>query len=312
MGKNPSHLALECALKTHPNMFIISEESAFRGETLPDIVNRIADAVQERADKGKNFGSVLIPEGLLQHISAYKHLIEELNELFAGCQDHEDKLQCANKCINDEKFVKESLTPWSYSLFCTLPEFMRVQLINEQEISGEVNLSMIETEKLLAYFVSEELKKRKKNKVFKGSFAPVTHFFGYQGRSAHPSKFDCSLASTMGFAAAALLNAGLTGYTVSVKELTNKVEDWRVGGVPILAMLRSQPKAGYKRNELVVPSQEVGLTDTPYQCLKANERTWRYVDHYCNPGPIQYNDYGADQTSDTLQELYKVETDITE
>jgi len=117
-------------------MFLISEECAFRGETLPDIVNRIADAVQERADKGKNFGSVLIPEGLLQHISAYKHLIDELNELFAGCSSNEEKHACADKCVKDESYIKEILTPWSYSLYCTLPEFMRVQLINEQEISG--------------------------------------------------------------------------------------------------------------------------------------------------------------------------------
>jgi 6-phosphofructokinase len=163
---------------------------------------------------------------------------------------------------------------------------MRLQLINEQEISGEVNLSQIETEKLLAYFVSEEMEKRKKAGTFKGSFAPVTHFFGYQGRAAHPSYFDCCLGSTLGFAAGCLLDAELTGLVVSVKELTSKPGQWRIGGVPILALLRSTPKAGYKRNELVVPSQEVQLNDLPYQVLKANERAWRFVDHYCNPGPI--------------------------
>lgn len=189
---------------------------------------------------------------------------------------------------------------------------MRLQLINEQEISGEINLSQIETEKLLAYFVSEEIAKRKANGVFKGSFAPVTHFFGYQGRAAHPSYFDCCLGSTLGYSAATLLDAELTGLAVTVKELTNKPSEWRVGGVPILALLRSQPKSGYKRNELVVASQEVGLTDLPYQVLKANERAWRFVDHYCNPGPVQYTDFGHDSISDTLRELYKVETDITD
>ena len=163
---------------------------------------------------------------------------------------------------------------------------MKLQLINEQEISGEVNLSQIETEKLLAYFVSEEIAKRKAAGVFKGSFAPVTHFFGYQGRAAHPSYFDCCLGSTLGYAAASILDAELTGLAVSVKELTNKPTQWRVGGVPILALLRSQPKSGYKRNELVVASQEVNLTDLPYQVFKANERAWRFIDHYCNPGPV--------------------------
>ena len=189
---------------------------------------------------------------------------------------------------------------------------MRLQLVNEQEMSGEVNLSQLETEKLIAHFVALELEKRKTRGVYTGTFSPVTHFFGYQGRCAHPSLFDCSLGSTLGFGAAALLELGLTALAVCVKELTNGPAEWRVGGVPILALLRSQPKAGYKRHELVVPSQEVGLTDTPYQVLKANERAWRFVDHYCNPGPIQYMDKGAGSVSDTIEALYKVETDIAD
>jgi len=136
---------------------------------------------------------------------------------------------------------------------------MRLQLISGHELSGEVNLASFETEKLLAYFVQAEIAKRKANGAFKGSFAPVTHYFGYQGRSAHPSNFDCNLGSTLGFAAAALLDAGLTGLAVSVKELTNPASQWRVGGVPLLALLRSQPKSGYSRKELVVGSQEIQL-----------------------------------------------------
>ena len=254
MGKDPSHLALECALKTHPNMVIISEECAYRGETLPDIVNRIADVVQERSAQNKNYGSVLIPEGLMNHVSAYKHLMDELNALFKECKTLEDKQTLSAKLYKDQDSVKSSLSPWSFSLFQTLPDFMRLQLINEQEISGEINLSQIETEKLLAYFVSEEIAKRKAKGEYKGSFAPVTHFFGYQGRAAHPSYFDCCLGSTLGYSAATLIDSDLTGMAVTVKELTNKPTEWRVGGVPILALLRSQPKSGYKRNELVVAS----------------------------------------------------------
>ena len=165
-------------------------------------------------------------------------------------------------------------------------------------------MSMIETEKLIAHFVSEELEKRKSAGIYKGKFAPVTHFFGYQGRAAHPTLFDCSLGSTLGFGAAAILEAGLTGQAVSIKDLTSEPSRWRVGAVPILALLSSAPKAGYKRNELVVSSQEVRLTDLPYQVFKANERQWRKVDHYCNPGPIQYSDLGCDSTTRTLQALY--------
>lgn len=263
MGKDPSHLALECALRTHPNMTIISEECAFRGETLYDIVNRICDIVVERSNQGKDFGSVLIPEGLLSHVSAYKHLIVELNELFQGCKNLEEKDKLIEQ-LKDDEVIKSKLSPWSYSLLTTIPEFMKNQLINEQEITGDVNLSMLETEKLIAHFVSEELAKRKAAGVYKGKFAPVTHFFGYQGRAAHPSLFDCSLASTLGFGAAALLESGLTGHVVSVKELTSDPKRWRVGGVPILALLKSQPKAGYRRNELVIPSQEINLQDLPY------------------------------------------------
>ena len=129
-----------------------------------------------------------------------------------------------------------------------------MQLINEQEISGEVNLSQLQTEKLVAHFVSEELARRKKVGSYNGSFAPVTHFFGYQGRAAHPSQFDCSLGSTLGYGAACLLDGGLTNLAVSVKDLTNKPSTWRVGGVPILSMMDSHPKSGYKRTDLVVPS----------------------------------------------------------
>ena len=147
-------------------------------------------------------------------------------------------------------------------------------------------MSQLETEKLIAHFVSEELKRRKAKGTYKGSFAPVTHFFGYQGRAAHPSFFDCSLASAYGFGAACLIEHGLTGLGVSVKDVTKSPDKWRLGGVPLLALLRSQPKSGFRRHELAIPSQEVSLSDVPYQKFKAKERLWRFEDHYCNPGPI--------------------------
>ena len=146
---------------------------------------------------------------------------------------------------------------------------------------------------MIAHFVAEELKRRKSKGTYSASFSPVTHFFGYQGRAAHPSFFDCSLASACGFGAACLIENGLTGLGVAVKDVTKSPNEWRIGGVPLLACLRSQPKAGYRRNELVVPSQEVALNDIPYQRFKAKERLWRFKDHYCNPGPIQYLDEGA-------------------
>mmetsp|Transcript_36969 Transcript_36969/g.56635 ORF Transcript_36969/g.56635 Transcript_36969/m.56635 type:complete len:226 (+) Transcript_36969:2383-3060(+) len=131
MGKDPSHLALESALKTHPNMVIISEECAFRGENLPDIVNRIADVVEERSTQGKNYGTVLIPEGLLAHLSAYRHLLNELNSMFQHCKSEDERHELANNLTTDDSYIKENLSPWSFSLFATLPDFMKIQLINE-------------------------------------------------------------------------------------------------------------------------------------------------------------------------------------
>mmetsp|Transcript_1163 Transcript_1163/g.2129 ORF Transcript_1163/g.2129 Transcript_1163/m.2129 type:complete len:235 (-) Transcript_1163:736-1440(-) len=141
MGKDPSHLAVECALKTHPNMTIVSEECSFRGETMPDVVKRVADVIQERSVQGKNYGTILIPEGLLSHISAFKHLILELNQMFKNCSSSTEMEQMAQKVLKNEGYIKSELSPWSFSLYVTLPDFIKIQLINEQQISGEVNLS---------------------------------------------------------------------------------------------------------------------------------------------------------------------------
>jgi 6-phosphofructokinase len=149
-------------------------------------------------------------------------------------------------------------------LYTTLPEFLKKQLINEREVYGSVKLAQIETEKLLAYFIDIELKRRKKNGTYNGSFAPVTHYFGYQGRCSHPSLFDCSLGSTYGFTAAVLIENNLTGHCVSAQQITSEPKNWRVGGVPLLSMVRSQPKSGFKRTELVVPSEEVDLLGEAY------------------------------------------------
>jgi len=159
MGRDPSHLALEAALKTHPNMVIISEECSSRGETLINVVNRICDVIQERANQKKNYGCILIPEGLLNYIAAYKNLIEELNEVFNEQKMTSAELQ--HKLLDDEDFSKKFLTPWSYSLFISLPVFLKIQLLSEREVHGTIKVSQIETEKLLAYYCDIELKKRK-------------------------------------------------------------------------------------------------------------------------------------------------------
>jgi 6-phosphofructokinase 1 len=164
----------------------------------------------------------------------------------------------------------------------------------------------------MAYYVEQELARRKKAGKYKGGFAPVTHYFGYQGRCSHPSDFDCSLGSTYGFTAGVLIDNGLTGMATTAQQISGPVARWRVGGVPLLSLLRSQPKAGYARAALVVPSEEVDLNGEIYQKMKTVERSWRYVDHYSNPGPIQLFGYGKGELDISLQTLYEGRTRITE
>ena len=298
-------------MQTHPNIVIISEESASRGETLPDIVNRIADVIVERARQDKNYGCVLIPEGLLNHIAAYKHMIQEINEIFSQCKNRQETTELSQKFFENEIYVRDHLTPWSYSLYSTLPEFLKRQILFEREIEGTTKISQIETEKLMSYFVEQELAKRKTKGKYSGAFAPVTHYFGYQGRCSLPSHFDCSLASTYGFTAGVLIENGLTSMCVTAQLINEPASKWRVGGVPLLAMVRSQPKSGYQRTDLVVPSEEVDLNGEPYQRMKAVERGWRYTDHYSNPGPIQLYDFGAQTRDFTLDSEYEYKTQIT-
>ena len=153
MGRDPSHLVLECAMQTHPNLVIISEECSQRGETLIDIVNRICDMVSERANNGKNYGCVLIPEGLLNYVAAYKNLIDEINQLFANCTGRKEAKILSQQLYDNEQSVMNVLTPWSYSLYQTLPEFLKKQLLFEREIEGTTKISQLETEKLIAYYV---------------------------------------------------------------------------------------------------------------------------------------------------------------
>mmetsp|Transcript_21842 Transcript_21842/g.16189 ORF Transcript_21842/g.16189 Transcript_21842/m.16189 type:complete len:330 (+) Transcript_21842:2604-3593(+) len=312
MGRDPSHLALECALRTHPNIVIISEESMQRNESLMDIVNRICDVIADRAEQSKNYGCVLIPEGLLGHISAYNSLLEELSTLFSSVKDRNEALELSNKFYANDALIKDKLTPWSYSLYITIPDFIKKQILFEREVQGSVRLAQIETEKFMAYLVENELARRKKEGKYKGSFAPVTHYFGYQGRCAFPSKFDCSLGSTYGFTAGVLVENGLTGVSVTAQDITAAPGKWRVGAIPLLALLRSQPKSGYRRADLVVPSEEVDLYGDTYQKMKAIERGWRLVDHYSNPGPIQFQGYGSDDVALTLKYMYNQRSHISE
>jgi len=178
MGKEPSHLAAECALKTSPNMVIISEECQDRHESLQEVVANICDLICKRADAGNNYGCIIIPEGLLAHISSFNQLIIEINKLFTTVRTLEEQAEMQVK-LSHEETIKQLLSPWSYSLFASLPEFFKIQLLMNREVEGSIKLSAIETEKLISFFVEIELNERKKRGTYSGSFAPVSHYFGY-------------------------------------------------------------------------------------------------------------------------------------
>ena len=232
MGKAPSHMAVECALQTQPNLVIVSEQCQDRNWSLKSVVDYICDLICRRAEAGQNYGCILIPEGLLAHIGTFNNLIIEINKLFSTVKTMDEQEALLAK-LKDEEQIKQLLSPWTYSLFASLPDFFRQQLLVNREAEGSIKLASIETEKLISFLVEAELKERKAKGSYKGSFAPVSHYFGYQGRSGHPSKFDCSLGSTSGFAAAVLIEQGLTGMAVAVRQCTQPVSAWRVGGVPI-------------------------------------------------------------------------------
>lgn len=284
MGGDPSNTVIEVALQTHPNYTVISEEILHRKQTIDDVVKKIADTICVRDKAGKNFGAILIPEGLLNYLPSFRTLFDEINKLFEGKDSHEI-FELAMKMTVDDDYLKSLITPWSYQVYQNLPKTIQVQVINDRALQGPFRVSQIETEKLLAHLVGIELEKRKKSGEYKSSFGPVCHYFGYQGRTAMPTTFDCSLGTAVGFGAGCLIEQRFSGHVVSIRNTTLPAENWRIGGVPILALLESAPKLGFGYRKLVVPANEVDLNGPIYQKFKQLQRYWEVVDHYSNPGP---------------------------
>lgn len=219
MGGDPSHLAVESALQTGPNSVLISEQFAKDNDSLLSIVDRLCDLITKRHDDGKDFGTVLIPDGLLSHLSHYNIIVEELNKAFSKCKSYKDIETLEHKLMSTEVGVEGILTPWSASVYNILPDFTKKQICLTRRITGKIAIDQIQTEKLIAYFVDLELKKRQKETGKKVTFSPVTHFFGYQGRGSMPSLFDCSLASTYGYTAGVLIQNNLTGVLTTARGL---------------------------------------------------------------------------------------------
>lgn len=296
MGRSASHIALECALQTQPNICLISEEIQEKDQTLNEIVENIASVVAHRAHEGNNFGVVVIPEGLIEFIPAIGRLIGELNDLLAAHgADYKDLDKDAQR-----KYILEHLSEANRSTFETLPEDVARQLSLDRDPHGNVQVSLIETEKLLSNMVAAKLEQWKKEKKYDGKFSPLHHFFGYEGRCAAPSNFDADYCYALGTSAVQLIANGKTGYMAIVKNTTSCTDDWKAGGVPITMMMNMERRNGEMKP--VIRKALVDLNGKPFKTLAEHREEWAKKTCYIYPGPIQY--WGpskvCDQTTMTL------------
>ena len=282
MGRSASHVTLECALQTHPNITLIGEEVEAKNQSLDDVVTYIADAVADRATRGMNYGVVLVPEGLIEFIPAIKKLISELNDMLAANQADFDMV------ADDKKidYVLKHLSDENAAIFKSLPLSVSRQLALERDPHGNVQVSLIETEQLLAEMVVKKLSQWKKDGLFSGKFSTQHHFFGYEGRCAAPSNFDADYCYSLGFNASMLIAAGKTGYMSSVKNTSKPVDEWIAGGIPITMMMNMEKRNGQMKP--VIRKALVELDGKPYKYFVAHRTKWARETEFVYPGPIQY------------------------
>ncbi len=296
MGRSASHIALECALQTQPNYCIISEEVEANNKSLNDIVGEIAQVVADRAADGNNFGSVLIPEGLIEFIPAMKKLIAELNDMLAKFPEIKDMEPDAQ-----HQFVVNQLNPENAETFSSLPLEVARQLSLDRDPHGNVQVSLIETEKLLSEMVAKKLADMKEEGKFVGKFAAQHHFFGYEGRCADPSNFDADYCYALGYNAAQLVKCGATGYMSSIRNLSKPSIQWIAGGIPITMMMNIERRHG--EDKPVIRKALVDLNGKPFQEFAKNRAKWAKETCYVYPGPIQY--FGSDEVCNaTSRTLY--------
>ena len=294
MGRSASHIALECALETQPNICLISEEIQEKNMTLDDIVADMAATIAARAEKGDNYGVALIPEGLIEFIPAVKKLIAELNDLLSSEE------YMADAPADRIEWLNKHLSADNAPVFSSLPRVFAEQLTGERDPHGNVQVSLIETEKLLAEMVAKKLDDMKAAGQFKGKFAAQHHFFGYEGRCAAPSNFDADYCYALGTGAAELIARGKTGYMAIVKNTTAPAEEWKAGGVPITMMMNMERRNG--KMKPVIRKALVELEGKPFKAFAAKRDEWKKNTCYTYPGPIQY--WGptevCDRTTETL------------
>lgn len=297
MGRSASHIALECAMQTQPNICLVGEEVEAKNQSVEDITNYIADIVAKRAEKGLNFGVCLVPEGLIEFIPSLKVLIAEINDLLAKTEAQFNALETSADKIS---FVEQRLSTSSKSVFDSLPVEIKAQLLADRDPHGNVQVSKIETEKLLIQTVGTRLAQMKKEGKYNGKFNSQNHFFGYEGRCAFPSNFDSDYCYSLGYNAFFLVNANLTGYLSSVTNLEKPADQWQAGGIPITMMMNMEQRHGEKKP--VIKKALVELDGKPFKYFESNREQWALETCFTFPGAIQY--FGpsevCDQTTMTL------------
>ena len=297
MGRSASHIALECALQCQPNVCIVSEEVEEKNQTLDDIVTYIAGVVAKRAANGNNFGTVLIPEGLIEFIPAMKKLIAELNDLLATPE------AATVAAAEQRAWILSKLSKENAAIYESLPDGVAKQLTMERDPHGNVQVSLIETEKLLSEMVANKLAAWKNEGKFVGKFAAQHHFFGYEGRCAAPSNYDADYCYALGTSAAQLVANGKTGYMAIVKNTTAPAEQWVAGGVPITMMMNMERRNGQMKP--VIKKALVRLDGAPFKEFAAHREEWTENTSFVYPGPIQY--FGPSEVCDQCTMTLKLE-----
>ena len=292
MGRSASHVALECALETQPNVCLISEEVAAKKQSLSEIADYIADSVNKRADKGMNFGVAIIPEGVVEFVPEFNKLIQEINELLAGKKAEE--FNALPTWADKYAFIEKGLTKESMDVFAILPVTIQQQLFLERDPHGNVQVSLIESEKLFSGLVAAKLAERKAAGTYNGKFSPLHHFFGYEGRCAFPSNFDADYCYSLGYNTFMLIQYGYNGYLSKISNLSKPADEWVAGGMPITKMMNMERRHG--EDKPVIKKALVELEGKPFKYFEAHRDEWAVETAYTYPGAIQY--YGPAEVCD--------------
>ena len=292
MGRSASHVALECALETQPNICLISEEVAEKKMSLSEIADYIADSVEKRAAKGMNFGVAIIPEGVVEFVPEFSVLIGEINELLAGSKA--DEFNALATWDEKYAFIEKGLTKESMAVFAILPQGIQQQLFLERDPHGNVQVSLIESEKLFSALVKDKLAERKKAGTYNGKFSALHHFFGYEGRCAFPSNFDADYCYSLGYNAFMLIQYGYNGYLSKVSNLSKPAEEWTAGGMPITKMMNMERRHG--EDKPVIRKALVDLDGKPFKYFESKRDEWAKNTCYTFPGAIQY--FGPSEVCD--------------